>query len=502
LAPLLKLSGVTKSFPGILANDNVDLNVMPGEIHALLGENGAGKSTLVKIIYGLLKPDSGLLEWQGTQLKIFGPSQARSLGIGMVFQHFSLFDALTVCENIAIASDSNLGLKTLNSKIMEVSEDYGLPLAPDRYVHSLSVGEKQRVEIIRCLLQNPKLLILDEPTSVLTPQEAISLFVTLETLAASGCAILYISHKLEEVKRICMKATILRNGAVVATCDPRLETARTMAERMIGSKLNNIQRPKRPKSGEHRVQINKLSLKSSDPFGVNLKSISLNISRGEVVGIAGVAGNGQNELMAALSGEVIQSLPNDSIVFDDICVAGMRVSERRAMGACFVPEERYGHAAIKEMSLKDNALLTSSKSINLVKKGLLQFDAINDLTEKIIFDFDVRTTGSKMESGSLSGGNLQKFILGREILQEPGILIISQPTWGVDAGAALVLRKSLLELAAQGCAVLIISQDLDEIFEICDRIAVLYQGTLSALMNKETVSIDQIGLLMGGGNGE
>ena len=496
--PLLKLSGITKSFPGILANDAIDLTVKQGEIHALLGENGAGKSTLVKIIYGLLKPDFGSFEWEESVLSLSNPAQARSMGIGMVFQHFSLFEALTVCENIAIADNQKLNLKTVALRIKEVSDKYGLPIDPDRYVHSLSVGEKQRIEILRCLLQNPKLLILDEPTSVLTPQEALSLFVTLENLASSGCAILYISHKLEEVRSLCGTATILRNGAVVATCNPKLETARTMAELMIGSKLNNIKRAKKLASSENRVHVDGLSLESADPFGIDLKNISFDIQQGEVVGIAGVAGNGQTELMAALSGEVIQTGSDDNITFDDVSVSGMGVAERRVLGASFVPEERYGHAAIKEMSLKDNALLTTSKKINLVEKGFLRSNEICDLAQKIISDFDVRTTGLEMETGNLSGGNLQKFILGREILQNPRILIVSQPTWGVDAGAAVFLRKSLLDLAARGCAILIISQDLDEIFEICDRIAVLYQGTLSPLINTESASIHQIGLLMGG----
>ena len=498
LAPLLKLSGITKSFPGILANDAIDLTVKQGEIHALLGENGAGKSTLVKIIYGLLKPDAGTFEWEEGVLSLSNPAQARSLGIGMVFQHFSLFEALTVCENIAIADDQRLNLKTIARRIKEVSDKYGLPIDPDRYVHSLSVGEKQRIEILRCLLQKPKLLILDEPTSVLTPQEALNLFATLENLASSGCAILYISHKLAEVRRLCGTATILRNGAVVATCNPKLETAKTMAELMIGVKLHNIKRPKKSGSHDNRVQINKLNLKSNDPFGMGLENISFDIQKGEVLGIAGVAGNGQTELMAALSGEVIQTGSHETIFFDGVGVSTMGVAERRAMGAGFVPEERYGHAAIKEMSLKDNALLTTSQKINLVKKGFLQSNEICDLTHKIISDFDVRTTGFEMETGNLSGGNLQKFILGREILQNPRILIVSQPTWGVDAGAAVFLRKSLLDLAARGCAILIISQDLDEIFEICDRIAVLYQGTLSPLINTESASVHQIGLLMGG----
>jgi ABC-type uncharacterized transport system ATPase subunit len=497
--PLLELFEISKSFPGVIANDSISLRVMPGEIHALLGENGAGKSTLVKMIYGLLSPDNGSFQWYGNPLSIPGPAAARSLGIGMVFQHFSLFEGLTVLENIALSSDGNFDSKGLEAMITKVSRNYGLPLDPRRYVNSLSVGERQRIEIVRCLLQNPKLLILDEPTSVLTPQEAQSLFSTLKTLAQSGCAILYISHKLHEVKSLCETATILRNGAVVATCDPRLETPKTMAELMVGSKVADIKRKKRNLSGDDRIVVEGLSLKSTDPFGTDLEGICLNVQRGQIVGLAGVAGNGQTELMAALSGEVVQLESQKSIFFDNIPVASFGVSKRRALGACFVPEQRHGHAAIKEINLIDNTLLTSSQNVNLVNKGFLNFTEIKKLARNIISDFNVRTTGAEMEAGSLSGGNLQKFIVGREILQSPGILVISQPTWGVDAGATVVLRKALLNLADQGCAVLIISQDLDEVFEICDRVAVLYQGKLSNLSEVDMMSVEQVGLLMGGG---
>ena len=300
---LLELCEISKLFPGTLANDAIDLRVMPGEIHGLVGENGAGKSTLVKIIYGLLRPDQGRVYWEGNAIIISGPSQARSLGIGMVFQHFSLFEALTVLENIALAIDEKWKMQELRSRIDEVSENYGLSIDPDRYVHSLSVGERQRVEIVRCLLQSPKLLILDEPTSVLTPQEAQSLFETLDLLSNRGCSILYISHKLHEIKKICTVATILREGKVVASCDPSKEPIKNMAELLVGSRLPVIKREHSGSPGVERICVDNLYHASKDPFSVKLKDISFTVCSGEILGIAGVAGNGQTELMSVLSGE-------------------------------------------------------------------------------------------------------------------------------------------------------------------------------------------------------
>ena len=496
--PILELVGVTKAFPGIIANNSIDLKVLPGEIHALVGENGAGKSTLVKIIYGLLRLDEGEIRWDGNPFNISTPRQARNLGIGMVFQHFSLFEGLTVLENIALSIDTKWNMAELKERMLKVSKNYGLSLEPDRYVNSLSVGERQRIEIVRCLLQSPKLLILDEPTSVLTPQEAERLFETLKILSQEGCSILYISHKLEEIRNLCTSATILRRGAVVSYCDPRCESVRAMAEMMIGERLPEIDKGLNVTNHPDRIIVKSLSSKSSDPLCVNLKDISLSVRGGEILGIAGVAGNGQTELMAALSGEDNQLDSSSIIQFDNRLVTSMNPAERRALGAGFIPEQRQGHAAIGEMNLVENTLLTARKKAKLENKGFVRFFDAMRFTEKIISTFDVRTTGVKAEAGSLSGGNLQKFIVGREMLQHPGILVIAQPTWGVDVGAAVVLRRTLLDLAKNGCAVLMISQDLDEIYEICSRIAVIAEGKLSSVWDIGAVSLDQIGLLMSG----
>jgi general nucleoside transport system ATP-binding protein len=496
--PLLALRGITKSFPGTLANDHVDLQIMPGEIHALLGENGAGKSTLVKIIYGVQQADEGEIGWRGQAISIPSPNAARKLGIGMVFQHFSLFEALTVVENIALAIDDKEARRALRSRIVEVSRAYGLPLDPDRVVHELSVGERQRIEIVRCLLQNPKLLIMDEPTSVLTPQEANELFKTLRRLAFEGCSILYISHKLDEIKALCDRATIMRLGRVVAECDPRVETSQKLAELMIGSELKApIHGRQAQANAAARLVVRDLSLISDQQFGTDLSAISFTVAGGEILGIGGIAGNGQTELMAALTGEVPANR-RDAIVIDGKPSGSLGPGPRRILGGTFVPEERNNYGAVRDMSLSENAFLSGHRRKGLLRHGLIDRSRTQRFAQDVIGGFDVRTTGPKAQARSLSGGNLQKFIVGREIMQQPGVLVVSQPTWGVDAGASAAIQQALLDLAAAGAAVLVISQDLDEIFSICDRVAVIAGGRLSPARPVGQVTIEEIGLMMGG----
>jgi len=498
LTSLLSLTGIVKQFPGCLANDRVSLTIMPGEIHALLGENGAGKSTLVKIIYGVQKPDAGDINWQGQSVSINSPSHARDLGIGMVFQHFSLFEALTVGDNIALGLNKPEDRKGLGDRIVEISRSYGLALDPTRVVHDLSVGERQRIEIVRCLLQQPRLLIMDEPTSVLTPQEVNRLFDTLRRLSSEGCAILYISHKLEEIRALCERATIMRLGRVVAHCDPRQETAKKLAEMMIGAELKAPAHGKAPSDGNPtRLTVRALSMKSEQQFGTDLKDISFEVSAGEIMGIGGIAGNGQTELMAALSGET--TTPSEAtIVIDNVPVGRKGPGQRRALGGCFVPEERNGHAAVRDMTLRENAFLSANVRRALSVMGLIKEAETTKFAAEVVKAFDVRTTGPEAEARSLSGGNLQKFIVGREVLQAPSVLVVSQPTWGVDAGAAAAIHQALIDLAENGAAVVVISQDLDEIFAICDRIAVIAAGRLSQAIPVREASVEQIGLLMGG----
>jgi general nucleoside transport system ATP-binding protein len=492
--PLLQAENIVKVFGTLRANDDVSIAVKAGEIHALLGENGAGKSTLVKMLYGALQPTSGRFLWKGAPLEIKSPAEARQLGIGMVFQHFSLFEALTAAENIALALPGAFDLAALSDRVRQVSQDYGLPLEPSSSVADLSVGERQRVEIVRCLLQNPKLLILDEPTSVLTPQEADQLFITLRRLASEGCAILYISHRLEEVRKLCSAATVLRHGKVVATCDPRKETPASLARMMVGSDVALVHSDKKSKAGPVRLSVHGLNLTGDGAFSVSLKNINLDVQGGELVAIAGVAGNGQSEFFDAVSGEQLSK--SDSIVIDGIACGTENVTQRRKRGAAFVPEERLGHGAVPNFALSKNTVLT--RHAEIATSGLINNTEALNVSARVIKDYDVRKGKVDPEARSLSGGNLQKFVVGRELDRNPKVLVVNQPTWGVDAGAAATIRQALIDLARSGAAVLVISQDLDEIFEIADRIAVISRGQLSQAVPARELSLEKIGLLMAG----
>jgi simple sugar transport system ATP-binding protein len=496
----LELTGITKRFPGVLANDNVSFAVRPGEIHALLGENGAGKSTLVKMIYGIMQPDAGEIRWDGHAVVVPNPKAARRLGIGMVFQHFSLFEALTVFENIALGMDSKIAARDLEARIREVMSTYGLLLDPHRTVATLSVGERQRIEIVRALLLNPKLLIMDEPTSVLTPQEVEQLFEVLRKLAAQGCSILYISHKLHEIKALCDAATILRGGRLVDTCDPKAETSRSMAEKMIGAGLKDIVRGEERSFGRPKLVVSRLSTRKAGHFDVPVDQVSFVVHAGEIFGIAGVAGNGQNALLDALSGEIV-SEDRDAITIDGYGIGMLGTTGRRKRGLCAVPEERNGHAAVGDFTLADNSVLTARDRLGMVMMGLINGGAAKTYTGKVIADFAVKALGPGSTAGSLSGGNLQKYIMGREILQKPSVLVVSQPTWGVDAGAAAAIHQALVDLAAAGSAIVVISQDLDELRALCDTLAVVNSGRLSAARPVKDFSIEEIGLLMGGVHG-
>lgn len=493
--PRLKLLHISKRYPSVVANDDVSLSVMPGEIHAILGENGAGKSTLMKIIYGAVKADSGEMLWDGRQVAVANPAQARKLGIGMVFQHFSLFETLTVVENIALVLDEPFNLAGLAVRVKEVSERYGLPLDPHRLVHSLSVGERQRVEIVRCLLQNPKLLILDEPTSVLTPQAVQKLFETLRRLASEGVSILYISHKLHEIQSLCDSATIMRGGKVTGNAIPREETPASLARLMIGRELPVCEAPPYHGPVHPVLQVERLSLASDDPFGTSLHNVSLTVNAGEIVGIAGISGNGQAELLAALSGET--TVDREAIWLDGEAIGHLDAGRRRDRGLVFVPEERLGRGAVPAQPLDRNALLTGHRQ-GMKHWGLVAFDKAQAFAEQCIERFDVRCGGSGAAARSLSGGNLQKFIVGREIMLAPKLMIVAQPTWGVDVGASAFLRQTLLDLSRTGVAILVISEELEELFEISDRIAVLAAGRLSAPQPRELADAESVGLQMAG----
>ena len=497
LVSRLELVNITKQYPGCLANDSISITLMPGEIHALLGENGAGKSTLVKTIYGVVSPDKGDIIWNGKEVNINSPSIARDLGIGMVFQHFSLFETMTVSQNIELClSKSQLNtIGNLAKRITQLSEEYGLNVDPNRYVHSLSIGERQRVEIMRCLVQSVKLLILDEPTSVLTPQEVAGLFGVLRTLSKEGCSILFISHKLHEVTEICHKATILRGGKVVDTCIPSDETPATIAKMMVGDLADQDAGYSKKEGSVDVFNVMDLSLASKQPFGTALKNINFNLKAGEILGVAGVAGNGQDELMAIISGEDERNVKN-SLTLGTDKIGHLHAGERRQLGMAYVPEERLGRGAVPDMSLTENTLLTHSTGF--IKNGLVQWQSIKEYATELINKYNVKCHGEFSEAQSLSGGNLQKFIMGREIGQHPKVLICAHPTWGVDVGAALAIHQALLELRDQGAAILLISEDIDELFLLADRMAAVCDGYLSPLIKTEDTSIDQIGQWMAG----
>ncbi len=500
---LLRVSNLTKTFGSLKANDSVSLEVRKGEIHALLGENGAGKSTLVKMLFGALQPTSGEITWKGEAVSINSPAAARKLGIGMVFQHFSLFEALTAAENIALSLDKTTPISEIAGKAKSLSEAYGLPLDPQALVGDLSVGERQRIEIIRCLLQEPELIILDEPTSVLTPQEAERMFVTLERLRDEGKSILYISHRLGEVKRLCQAATVLRHGKVVGACDPRVETAGSLAQMMVGNEIASVSRTRKSTGGDKiLLSLNNLSQPPSGPFSTSLKEISLELRAGEVTGIAGVAGNGQGEFFDAISGEVTHHNAS-AITINGKPAAHLGVNARRMMGASFIPEERLGHGAVPSMKLSDNLFLSRAKTDAraFMRGGMLKLingGVISAAAKRISEKMDVRKSAEDPEASALSGGNLQKFLVGRELDRSPSILVINQPTWGVDAGASARIRQSIIDMARAGSAVLVISQDLDELFEISDYIAVMNHGRLSEPAPAAQITLEQIGLLMGG----
>jgi ABC-type uncharacterized transport system ATPase subunit len=491
----LALSQITKAYPSVVANDGIDLTVLPGEIHAILGENGAGKSTLMKIIYGSVKPDAGKVFWNGREAHIANPAAARQLGIAMVFQHFSLFDSLTVVENIALGLPKDTKLDTLSRLIESTARQYGLELEPQRHVHTLSVGECQRVEIVRALLAKPQLLILDEPTSVLTPQAVEKLFETLRKLASEGCSILYISHKLDEIRALCHTCTVMRAGKVTGVCDPRQETSASLSRMMIGSEPPAIHCIERL-PGEKMLAVRNLSLPKSHPFATTLSDISFDLHAGEIVGVAGVSGNGQQELLAALSGEDPRSAP-DTITLKGEPVGRLNAAGRRVRGLGFVPEERLGRGAVPDLSLTQNILLSHQTSAT-VERGMVKFGTLHQIASSVISRFKVRAAGPHATAGSLSGGNLQKYIVGREVMRDPKVLIVAQPTWGVDVGAAAQIRGELVALRDAGCALLIISEELDELFEISDRLIVIAKGRVSPSIKRSDATVDLIGQWMSG----
>ena len=487
--PRLSLGDVTKHYGKVVANDAVSFDVMPGEIVALLGENGAGKTTLMKIAYGITQADRGTIAVDGAVVGIDSPRRARAAGIAMVFQQFALFEAATVLENIALGLP-RAPMRNIESRVMELAARYGLPVDPMKRVHDLSMGERQRVEIVRGLLSQPRVLILDEPTSVLTPNAVDRLFLTLQQLAFDGTSIVFISHKLHEIRRLATRCVVMRAGRVVADVDPRVQTESALARLMLGADTPDLASHTAP-PGEVMFQVRNLSVGTDD--GSALEDVTFDVRSGEIVGIAGVSGNGQTALMASLAGET--RVRSDAVRLSGEPIGNLDTAQRRALGLRYIPEQRLGHGAVAELSLEENALLTDASA----QSGLLMHRALGLAgAARAVERFGVRASSLAQKAETLSGGNLQKFIVGREVLQAPRILLVHQPTWGVDAGSAAAIRNELIALRAAGCGVVVVSEELDELYQLADRLFVMANGRLSPPRKPHQISSAEMGVWMGG----
>ena len=495
----LEMRGITKRFPGVLANDKVDFDVRRGEVHTLLGENGAGKSTLMKVLYGLYQPEEGEILVNGEVMNIRTPNDAIEAGIGMIHQHFMLVPTLTVAENVALGSPTTRGLlmdlDRVTARIEELAQAYGLQVHPGAYVWQLAVGEQQRVEIIKALYREAELLVLDEPTAVLTPQEVDDLFVTLRRMSAEGHALIFISHKLHEVLDISDRITVLRDGKLVGSVPKEGATKEGLAQMMVGRDVV-LTRHKDPVDiGEVRMSISGLRA-TSDRGTEALNDVSLEVRSGEILGIAGVSGNGQRELAEVISG--LRPATGGKIMMGDVDVTALRPGQRREVGLSYIPEERMRDGAIKNFTVAENIILLDHGKEPYAHRGFLDFAAIEARTAEMIEAFNVKTPTQDTPLKNLSGGNIQKLILARELSSEPRVLLASQPTRGVDIGATEYIHQVLLDQRAHGTATILTSEDLDEILALSDRIAVMYEGEIVGQVDRDEATVEQLGLMMAG----
>ena len=492
----LKVTNISKIYPGCIANDNVSLEFESGKIYALLGENGAGKSTLVKILSGVIQPDNGQIFLNNKVLKLNSPIDAKKNKIGMVFQHFNLFETLSVFENLII--DSNESRINLRENINIVMQKYNFVIDLDIPVLNLSAGQKQKVEILRCLIRKPEVLIMDEPTSVLTEQETNELFSSLKKFSEEGILIIYITHKLKEVMSLCDEVAVMRKGKLVSTGKIADEKIETLANKMIGQSLKTIKKEiLKENTKEQLVKIVDLNFKSDDPFETNLSNINFELNRGECLGIAGISGNGQSELFQILSGEITSE--NNSILFNNKQIGKLNPQERRQYLLAFSPEDRMSQAAIPQLTIFENVALNNFKDSNFFKGGLINEKKIKEHSSKILSKFSVNTNNVELKSQFLSGGNLQKLIIGRELITSPELLICFNPTWGLDVGAINYIHETLIKINEQKKSIILISTDTDELLKLSDKICVIYKGKLSKIMDANDVTSEKLGLLMGGG---
>lgn len=495
----LAVRGIVKRFPGVLANDHVDFDVKSGEIHALLGENGAGKSTLMKILYGLYQPDAGEILLNGAPIEIHSPGDSMRYGIGMIHQHFMLVDNLTVTENVALGLRSSrapmLDLAAVEARIRILTERYQMQVDPNAIVGRLAVGQQQRVEIIKALYRGGALLVLDEPTAVLTPQEVADFFAIMRQMAHEGHALVFISHKLHEVLDVTDRVTVLRNGRVVGNVATNETTRRELAQLMVGRPVT-FARPERPEL-RGRVRLRVEGVSAADERGHRLlDTVTLEVHAGEIVGVAGVSGNGQRPLAEVIAG--LQPVRQGRVVLDDREITGASAADRIGMGIGYIPEERMHDGVVKDFSVSDNLILRDLVSAGVAHNGFLRFKAVAQRSGKLVSDFQVKTPSLDTPIRNLSGGNIQKVILARELSLKPRLLVAAQPTRGVDVGASEYIHDRLMEQRASGTAILLISEDLDEIMQMADRIAVMYEGRIMDIVPHAEATAERLGLLMAG----
>jgi ABC-type uncharacterized transport system ATPase subunit len=495
----LEMKGITKLFPGVVANDRVDFDVRAGEVHALLGENGAGKSTLMKVLYGMYEPDEGEIRLNGEAVSIDSPTDAIDQGIGMIHQHFMLVDTLTVTENVALGLPSSRGPLTdperVAERIRELGDIYGLDVDPDAYIWQLAVGQRQRVEIIKALYRGAALLILDEPTAVLTPQEVDEFFVTLRQMVKDGHAVIFISHKLHEVLAISNRVTVLRDGKRVDSCETAGCTKADLARMMVGREV--ILKPERAEvqRGDVRLAIKNLHAESDREMPA-LRGVDLELYSGEILGLAGVSGNGQRELAEVITG--LRPATQGQIVLEGKDVTGQLPGALTEEKLAYIPEERMKDGVIKEFTVAENEILRDHGRQPFARNGFQNLRVIAEFADRLIEGFQIKTPSRDTQVKNLSGGNIQKVVLARELSREPRVLIAAQPTRGVDIGATEYVHSVLLEEREKGNAILLISEDLDEIMGISDRIAVIFEGRIMDVVDAELATPEQLGLLMAG----
>jgi len=492
----VRLRGIGKRFPGVIANDDINIDVHQGTIHALVGENGAGKSTLMKILYGVQPPDSGTIEINGKQVNLHSPADAIANGVGMVFQHFMLADNLTVLENVVLGAERLHGIGAgARKEILRISESYGLDIEPDRLVETLGVGARQRVEILKVLYRGARIVILDEPTAVLVPHEVDELFDNLRELKSEGLAVIFISHKLDEVLAVADEITVIRRGTTVATVLPEGVTARQLAELMVGSELPSPSTESSTVTDQVLLSVQDLGLDSGEGRPL-LEGISFDIHRGEVLGIAGVEGNGQEELVEAIMG--MRPGIHGTVRLGDRDISTMSTRDRREAGVGYIPADRHRHGLLLEAPLWENRVLGHQFRPPSVKHGLIDKSGAREDTRRIIQDYDVRTPGPDVLASALSGGNQQKFIVGREMSSDPILLIASHPTRGVDVGAQAAIWDHIKRARREGLAVLLISADLDELIGLSDTIEVIFRGRLVGQFDPAKVTPEELGSAMTG----